>query len=77
MKVPYDELVEFIARGPTAREVAEFQASPASKDFVFDLLYREKTTGLTPEEAKMLDHCLAYEHLMRLAKAQARLRLVQ
>ncbi len=77
MKVPYEEIVEFIARGPTSREVAEFQATPANKNLVADLLHREKTSGLTAEEAKMLDHCLAYEHLMRLAKARARMNLVQ
>jgi len=39
------------------------------------LIHKEKTTGLSDEEASELDHFLKLEHLMRLAKACARTRL--
>jgi len=68
----YDEIVEFIASGTTPASVAEFQPSQETKDHIADLIHREKTAGLTPEEKSQLDHYLHVEHIMRLAKARAR-----
>ena len=68
----YEEIVDFIAAGTTPLMVAEFEPSQATKDRVAELLHREKTTGLSPEDTSELDHYLQLEHLMRLAKARAR-----
>jgi hypothetical protein len=68
----YDEIVDFIAAGTTPDSVAHYEPSQATKDYVADLIHKEKTVGLTPEEAAELDHFLQLEHLMRLAKARAR-----
>ena len=66
----YEEVVEFIAsRNP--REVIEFKPSPVARKRVWDLMAREKTT-VSPDEKSELDCCMAVEHLMCLAKAQAR-----
>ena len=70
----YDELVDFIAAGPSSERVASFQPSEACRQHVLDLLAREKSTGLSPLETSELDHYLQLEHLMRLAKAHARQR---
>ena len=67
----YNEIVEFIAAGTTPEGVAAFTASTETKEHVADLLMREKSDGLTPEEASELDHFMKIEHLMRLAKARA------
>ncbi len=67
----YEEVVEFIAaRGP--REVIEFKPSEAARARVWDLIEREKTGGIVPDEKEELDHFMEVEHLMRLAKARAR-----
>lgn len=71
---PYDEIVEFIASGPSPLAVSQFQVSQETKDYVADLIHKEKTSGLTPEETKALDHFMHFEHLMRLAKARARMK---
>ena len=68
----YDEIVEFIAAGTTPDSVAQFAPSQQTKDYVADLIHKEKTTGLTPDESSELDHFMKLEHLMRLAKARAR-----
>ncbi|MCO6045156.1 hypothetical protein NG895_14690 [Aeoliella sp. ICT_H6.2] len=67
----YDEIVEFIAAGTTPESVARFESSQATKDYVADLIHKEKTTGLTAEESSDLDHFMKVEHIMRLAKARA------
>ena len=67
----YEEVADFIAqRGP--REVAEFRPSAEAKQRAGELLGRGKTTGLTPEERRELDHYEDLELLMNLAKARAR-----
>ena len=67
----YEEVAEFIARrGP--REVAEFRPSSEARQRVVELLRREKTSGLTAEERRELDHYEDSELLMNLAKARAR-----
>jgi len=70
----YDEIVDFIAAGPSVASVASFEASEATKARVADLVAREKTTGLTPAESADLASYLQLEHIMRLAKARARQR---
>jgi uncharacterized protein YnzC (UPF0291/DUF896 family) len=68
----YEEIVDFIAAGASAREVANFRPSRATKERVAELVRREKDTGLTAEERAELEQYLQLEHLMRLAKARAR-----
>jgi hypothetical protein len=69
----YDEIVEFIAAGSTPEAVAQFEPSQRTKDYVADLIHKEKLAGLSPEESAELDSYLKLEHLMRLAKARARM----
>lgn len=77
MTVAYDEIVDFIASGTTPESVIAFNPSSAVKAQVADLIRREKTGGLTPTETAELKNFLHIEHVMRLAKARARLRLGQ
>jgi hypothetical protein len=71
----YEEIVEFIARGASPAQVAAFSASQETKDRVADLIHREKTTELSQEESSELNHYLEIEHILRLAKARARVHL--
>ena len=68
----YDEIIDFIAAGTTPDSVARFEPSQRTKDYVADLIHKEKTTGLTPQESSELEQFMNLEHLMRLAKARAR-----
>jgi hypothetical protein len=55
--------------------VVAFHPSEAAKARVTDLIQREKTNSLSPDETAELNHYLQLEHLMRLAKARARAHL--
>ncbi len=68
----YLEIIDFIAEGITPEDLVAFHPSETAKKQVADLVYREKTTGLTAEETAELNHYLELEHLMRLAKARTR-----
>jgi hypothetical protein len=67
----YEEIVDFIAAGTSPGKIIAFRPSEATKERVADLIHREKTVGLAPDEAAELGHYLQLEHLMRLAKARA------
>jgi|GEM_PF-1180567 len=67
---PYAEVAEFIASLDPAKVIA-FRASAQAKERVGDLIYKEKTTGLSPDETAELDDWMRLEHLMILAKAGA------
>lgn len=68
----YEEVIDFIAAGSSPSKVVAFRPSEAVKSRVADLLVREKTGSLTPDEASELEHYLQLEHIMRLAKARAK-----
>ncbi|MDA1276140.1 MAG: hypothetical protein O2960_19155 [Verrucomicrobia bacterium] len=67
----YEEVADFIARRDPG-EVAEFRPSVQARRRVFELLEKEKSTGLDSRERRELDHYEDLELLMNLAKARAR-----
>ena len=68
----YEEVIEFIAACTSPQNVVAFRPSESARARVADLMHREKTAALAPDEKSELDHYLQLEHLMRLAKARAR-----
>jgi len=71
----YEEVIDFIASGPSPSLIVSFHPSREASERLGDLIEREKTTGLSPQEKAELDHYMELEHIMRLAKARARQRL--
>jgi hypothetical protein len=69
----YMELVDFVARGSTAEEVAGFRPSPEAQKRVAELLERQRESELTEEETAELDGFVQLEHMLGLAKAKAQL----
>lgn len=77
MILAYDEFVDFLASGTTPQGVIDYRPSEETKAKIAELIYRQKTSSLSPDESAELSHYLQIEHLMRLAKARARQRLNQ
>ena len=72
----YFEIIDFIAsNNPEA--VARFRPSREAQQRLADLLEREKTEGLSDDEKAELDRCIELEHILRMAKAKARLILAR
>jgi len=76
MIIAYDEFLDFLVNRMPPAEIIAFQASPQTKERVADLVYRQKTEGLSLDETAELNQFMQIEHLMRLAKARARKRLL-
>ena len=68
-----EEIIDFIASWPSSDSVLSFQASEKTKEYVSQLIQKEKDKVLSAEEASELGYYLQLEHIMRLAKAKARL----
>jgi hypothetical protein len=73
----YTEVIDFIAAGQPSIAVANFVPSEKSKERVTYLIAQEKNADLTPEESSELEHYIQLEHIMRLAKAKARVLIAQ
>jgi hypothetical protein len=72
MTKAFEEIVDFVAAGASRQEVLRFQASDETIARVEQLIRKEKSDGLMPEESSELDDYLRLEHLMRMAKTRAR-----
>ncbi len=77
MPLAYEELIDFLAAGTTPQSLIAFKPSPITRDRVEELVRRQKTQETTPAENGELHQYLELEHLMRLAKARARLHVPQ
>lgn len=68
----YMELVDFVAHGSTAEQVANFRPSPEAQKRVAELLERQRLK-LTEEETAELNGFVQLEHILGLAKTKAQL----
>jgi hypothetical protein len=69
----YMELVDFVAGGTTPEDVLNFRPSDKAQQRLAELIERERESQLSEEEAAELNHFLELEHILRMAKAKARL----
>ena len=68
----YSEVLEFLASGPTTRQIAEYKVSPSLQDRVEDLLDKNREEGLTEQERAEMDTYVRVSHIMTLLKIHAR-----
>jgi len=66
------EVIDFLAAGTTPEALIAFRPSASVQDRIADLLVRNQEGALSSEEQSELEDFLQLEHLLILAKAQAR-----
>jgi len=69
------DVLEVLATLPTAEEVLALKPSEALQQHIGSLLEKNRTVGLTAEEERWWQHYEYVEHLVRIAKAKALLKL--
>lgn len=67
-----NELVDFLAKGPTAEEILTFQPSQSVTARVEELLHKNQDRVLTAAEEAELDRYETLDYLMTLVKARVR-----
>lgn len=69
------EVLEFLAQLPTPEEIIALRPSEALQTQISDLLEKNRTQKLTPVEEQFWEQYQYLEHLVRIAKAKAYLKL--
>ena len=69
------EVIDKLASLPTPEEILAIRASTQLAERVAELLEKNRTTGLDKDERREWQHYEYLEHVVRMAKARARLRL--
>lgn len=68
----FDEMIDFLASGPTPQQIIEHKVSPALQERLEELLDNNREVGLTEAERTELDAFRQVNHVMILLKARAR-----
>ena len=71
----YDEILDFLAAGTTAEDIANFRPSEEAQARVRELVELRHEQKIGPAENEELEEYLRLEHLMIMAKARAQVRL--
>lgn len=74
--MPYlmqEEIVEFLASGPTTEAILAFRPSDQVVDYVDELLTKNREATLTTEEEEELDQAEWLDYLMTLIKTRIEL----
>ncbi len=71
------EVLEFLAGLPSHQETLDFRLSEAAQSQVDSLLEKNRSNGLEPLEKRLWQQYEFVEHLVRMAKARALLKLKQ
>jgi hypothetical protein len=69
------DVLEFLANLPSPEEVLDLRPSEVLQERISELLEKNRTFGLSGEEEAEWEQFQYLEHLVRLAKAKAYLRL--
>ncbi|MEL7242851.1 MAG: hypothetical protein AAGM40_10960 [Cyanobacteria bacterium J06573_2] len=69
------EVVEFLANLPTPEAIIALHPSETLQSQISNLLEKNRNVGLTPEDEKIWQDYQYLEHIVRMAKARAFLKL--
>lgn len=72
----FDEVVDFITSAPHPRDIIAYRPSEAMQKQLEVLLDKKQNDLLTEDEREELDQFMLIEHLLRMAKARAKQRMV-
>ena len=70
-----NEILEFLAKLPSAQEIMALRPAPELQEQIDGLLEKQRTAGLSAEEELQWQQYEYLEHLVRIAKANALLKL--
>lgn len=69
----YNEVMDFLASGPSLSAILQFQLSSEARQRASNLLEKERTQGLTDAEAQELDFYVELGDFLGILRAKAQL----
>jgi hypothetical protein len=73
----YEQVLEFLASGPSSQEIVAYRPSQAAQTRFSRLLEANRERQLSAQEEDELDHYIAMDRMLSLLKAKASTRLEQ
>ena len=67
----YEQILEFLAAGPSAQEIVAFRPQPEVQERFSQLLEANRQRDLTTQEDEELDHYIRIERMVARLKAKA------
>ena len=67
----YEQVLDFLAAGPSAQEIVRFRPSVAAQERFSELLELNRRRELTLTETEELDHYVRIDRMISLLKAKA------
>lgn len=67
----YETILDFLARGPSVKELVQFRAPAEVQDRFEELLQKNRESLLSPNDAEELERYIQIERMMSLIKAKA------
>ena len=71
----YEDVLEFLAGGPSIQQVVEYRPSAAAQQRLSALLEADRQRALSLEEEEELDHYVQMDRMLSLLKAKSYRRL--
>jgi len=71
----YEDVLEFLAGGPSIQQVVEYRPSAAAQQRFSALLEADRKRALSLEEEEELDHYVQMDRMLSLLKAKSYKRL--
>lgn len=73
----YEQVLDFLASGPSAQEIIAYRPSKAAQARFNRLLEAKRERQLSAQEEEELDHYITMDRMLSLLKAKASSRLEQ
>lgn len=67
----YEEVLDFLAGGPSSKEIVEYKPPSATQQRFSDLLETNNLGNLSSEDEMELDHYIQMDRMLSLLKAKA------
>ncbi len=71
----FEEMIDFLASGPTPAQIVAFKVSPSTQARLEELLEKNSQEGLSDDEAAELEAFAQVNHVLLMLKARARMAL--
>jgi hypothetical protein len=71
----FNEVIEFLASGPSTSAIVQFQLSSAARQRAKTLLLKDREAGLTEAESKELDFYMELGDFLGVLRSKAQLQL--
>ncbi|GEM_PF-1799642 len=72
-----EAITDFLAQSPTAQEILDYKFPSHLDDYLQELMNKNSTSAISPEELVELEDFLRFEHFITLLQLKVRVKLTE